>query len=877
MKKYIAEEISTPIFLPKILSIEEFILVISELRKIDTTELVFRLFDVYNQTGIKDKDDFLTFNRWATTLLADFDELDRYLVDADAIFDYLTAIKRIQAWDNQDHKSDLVTGYINFTKSFKELYSNLRRNLLEDKLSYQGLRYEIATKRLPLYIEKSKDNPHIFIGFNGLNMAENQIIQKLLESTNSEVYWDLDTYFLHDTLHDAGYFIRQHLKNWAYFSTNTLHGLSSDYLDTKYIEITGIPKNISQAKYVGNLLSQLAKTAFNQPVALVLADETLLPAIINSLPINIGPVNITMGFPLEKTSTANFFEILLDFYDARTNSGWYFEDVLRLFSHPITKTLFNNPTTAHKVAHTIHKNNYVFLSPSHLKKLFEEYNDDLERFLILEPNSKSFVETSLNILTILKNHFAKHPNLIEQESLFLFSKIFNQISDYIQKRAYLDNFKTLKGLMVELVSIEKLNFKGNPTSGLQIMGMLESRTLDFETVIMTSVNEGILPAGKSNNSFIPYDVKKEFSMPTFKDKDAVYAYHFYRLIQRAKTVYLTYNTESDVLEGGERSRFITQLLTDENIKHNVRHQIASPSIPIRAPKDISIVKSQRLVEDLKSIALSGFSPTSLSNYIRNPYTFYQKNVLKIKETENVEETMAYNTFGTIIHDVLEVLLKPFVGQIMTEENLLATKKSIPQVTKQNFVKTFSDQNLDSGQNLIAFNVIKTYISNVIDFEIAQSKTKQIKLIALEHNLKIELNISELPFPIFLKGKLDRIDEVDGQVRIIDYKTGNVTSSELELTAIEQVIVSKNKSKAFQLLCYGLMCQKFDGLTNIQAGIFPIKKMKSGMLNFAIKPSPRAAVKNRLIDMDVIHRFEEALKGLILELFDTTIPFTDTGD
>jgi hypothetical protein len=459
------------------------------------------------------------------------------------------------------------------------------------------------------------------------------------------------------------------------------------------------------------------------------------------------------------------------------------------------------------------------------------------------------------------------------EQLYHIYKITNQVEEHFKNYNFIVNLKSLKSLFFELLSSETLDFRGNPTQGLQIMGMLESRVLDFETVIITSVNEGILPSGKSNNSFIPYDVKQEFGLPTYKEKDAIYTYHFYRLLQRAKNVYLIYNTEPDVLEGGEKSRFINQLLTDENINQHVTHTIAAPSIRPNKEKDNSVIKSPLLLKELKLLAYKGFSPTSLSNYIRNPLDFYRKSILRINTADEVEESIALNTFGTIIHDSLEDLYRPFIGQVLSSESLSSLKNKAPVAIEKNFAKSNPTVDLSKGRNLIIYNVIIKYLNDFIDNEIAQVKKHEIKLLGVEESLKIQLDIPELDFPIILKGKIDRIDMIDGQLRIIDYKTGNVSSSEIEIIDWDELLVDKKYNKASQLLCYALMYRNSGNTSSIEAGIISIKKLSSGLLRFATKSSQRGS-KNYLIDNEVLSMFQVQLKKLILEIFNPDIPFIE---
>src|SRR5690606_5360394 len=308
----------------------------------------------------------------------------------------------------------------------------------------------------------------------------------------------------------------------------------------------------------------------------------------------------------------------------------------------------------------------------------------------------------------------KSKNLLALEYLYRFNQIFNELQRYNLKYNLISNSTTLYYLYRELLSSETLDFKGEPLQGLQIMGMLESRVLDFETVIISSVNEGILPAGKSTNSFIPFDVKLENGLPTYKEKDAVYTYHFYRLLQRAKNVYIIYNTEPDVLNGGEKSRFITQLQI-ENI-HNVKHSIVVPKVEVAQKKFKIIKKTEGVMTRLQQIASNGFSPSSLTNYIRNPLDFYYQKVLKIQSFEDVEETVAANTLGSVIHQTLEDFYTPYKGQMLTEAHLKKMKTLINDSVSLHFKSFYKEGDMTKGKNLIILEVAKRYISNFINKE-----------------------------------------------------------------------------------------------------------------------------------------------------------------
>jgi len=375
------------------------------------------------------------------------------------------------------------------------------------------------------------------------------------------------------------------------------------------------------------------------------------------------------------------------------------------------------------------------------------------------------------------------------------------------------------------LSSETLDFQGEPLQGLQLMGMLESRVLDFETVIISSVNEGVLPAGKSNNSFIPFDVKLENKLPTYKEKDAVYTYHFYRLLQRAKNVYILYNTEADVLTGGEKSRFITQL--DLEKTHEIHHQIIAPQVPsIEIPLNV-VKKTDALLTQITKVAHDGFSPSSLTNYIRNPIDFYYQKVLKIRDHVDVEETVAANTLGTVVHNTLEDFYKPLIGHFLKLETIKDLKSIIEKTVRYHFKNEYKEGDISKGKNLIIFEIAKRYVSNFLDLEIKALKSGDaIKIIAIEANNHITIDIDELDFPIRIRGKVDRVDTCNGVTRIIDYKTGHVKHNHVEIVNWEDITTDYKKySKSFQVLTYAYMMQKSKMINlPVEAGIISYPKI-----------------------------------------------------
>ena len=872
LKKALSKKANTTIQSPDVYSIEEFIEIVAGISYANNTQQLFELYQAYLETGTYEKESFDSFLNWGQTILQDFNEIDRYLVDAKKLFSGLVAVQELNHWSLSADKTEMMENYLNFWKHLEPLYEKFTAALLAKDIGHQGLVYRKAYEHLDNYINKV-EKTHIFLGFNALNNAESNILQSMLNA-KSHIYWDIDPYFLNDKLHDAGLFIRQHQNSWDFYRRNKLKGLSSYYLTNKRIEVIGVPKNVSQAKYVGNLLNkiQIDNPDSLKSTAVILGDENLLNPILNSVPSSISAVNITMGQNLEDTQLASFFKGLLELHEVKNKKGWFYKDFMNFLSHSYTTALLNTAEIdVEKLTSTIKSHNWLYINEEILKS-FGATNSRANALLFnnFDSDAAQFIERCIRLTLLLKEVFSNQNNNLLLEQLFKFYNLFNQIKSLISSYSFVKNPRSLKILFEQLLSLETLDFQGDPLEGLQIMGMLESRNLDFETVIITSVNEGILPSGKSNNSFIPFDLKIEHGLPTYKEKDAVYTYHFYRLLQRAKQVYLIYNTEPDALEGGEKSRLITQLLTDEN-RNDITESVATPLLqPITVEKE-EVIKSEVLLKNIADCGQRGLSPSSLSNYIRNPIDFYKRSILNIEDIAIVEETIAANTFGTIVHDTLEELYTPFVGVVLSKSILETAKAKIQNTVHSNFKKSYLDGDISTGKNYLSYHVIIKYIQDFIDLEIRELEHHTIKIIGLETKLNLELKVPGINTPILLKGKLDRIDEFDGIKRIIDYKTGKVERRNVEIIDWENLIADYQYSKAFQLLCYSYMYSQAYPTETLQAGIISLKNLKEGILVFAKKESVRGS-KQLIIDSKILLEFESILHQLILEIFNPQITF-----
>ncbi|MFI1744635.1 PD-(D/E)XK nuclease family protein [Thalassobellus sediminis] len=882
LKHQLSKTTNQTIFSPEIISIEEFVEELSKLKTVSNTELLFEFYNSYTKLTKKEKQDsFESFSKWAQILLQDFNEIDRYLIPQDKIFNYLSAIQDLKHWSLEEEKTEFVKNYLSFWNKLYNYYNHFTEALLNQKIGYQGLIYRQAVNNLKTYINNNSEKQHVFLGFNALNTAEETIIQELLENKLAKTYWDIDAVFINNPKHDAALFTREHKTNWKHFENNPFNWVTTNYSKEKNISIFGIPKNIGQAKYIGSLLKSIEKENKSlQNTAVILGDENLLIPVLNSIPKNIEALNITMGFPLKNIPLSSLFEALFHIHKNQSNT-FYYKDVVNILSHQFIRPLFliDDVDYSSQIIETIDANNIVYLTTVRLKQIAKKSNKIID---LLFSNWETSIGLALKncsqlILTI-KNYLDsdKDSNILSLEYLFRFNELFNELIRLNTDYNHIKDVSTLFSIYKELLSSETLDFQGEPLQGLQIMGMLESRVLDFETVIISSVNEGVLPSGKSNNSFIPFDVKIENSLPTYKEKDAVYTYHFYRLLQRAKNVYILYNTEADILTGGEKSRFITQLEL-EGI-HHINHQIITPQVPVITPTLNVVEKTPDLQLKLKELAEKGFSPSSLTNYIRNPIDFYYQKILKIREHNDVEETVAANTLGTVVHNTLEDFYKPLIGSFLSVEIIKNLKKDIDKTVTHHFSDVYKEGDITKGKNLIIYEIAKRYVSNFLDMEIKELKAgNEIKILAIELENRVQIDIPELDFPVILTGKVDRVDAYNGITRIIDYKTGRVEQNKVEVVNWEDINTDYTKySKSFQILTYAYMMQlSKDVNLPIEAGIISFKNLSAGFLKFAKKDKPgNYAKKDTLITNETLDNFYKELKHLILEICNINIPFTE---
>lgn len=876
----IEENISETVFAPNICSIQELAERISEIHSLDSIEQLFGFYNVYSQVSDKvERQSFEQFVPWAKVLLKDFSEIDAYLLQPDKILQYLKNIKDIEHWSLSEKRTEIIEKHLKFWSLLPKFYNTFYDYQIQKKAGYQGLIYREAVNKITDFSAKNNQEFFVFVGFNAFMPSEEKIIQYLLKENQAKIYWDIDKSFLEDSHNQAGYFVRNIKSSWKYYNSNPFEWISDEFSKEKNIHIIGTAKSVGQAKVVGQIIEKQTREnpdSLNK-TALVLSEKSLLIPVLYALPENVNSLNITLEYSARNNPIQFLINRLFKMHTyAKSRKGeaytFYYKDVLEILSNPFVEPF----TGTNEVVNVVKTNNFTFLTH---QKLYELNKNKTEFFTLIfdkwSDDALEVLDRISGILIQIKNNLSKKSDSDKVTLTFVFEihKIINQLKNYFSIAPNVGNIQNLYSIYKQVIDSAEVSFEGEPLSGLQIMGILESRVLDFENVIFTSVNEGKIPFGKTQNSFIPYDVKREFGLPTYRDRDAIYTYHFYRLLSRAKNIYLIYNTEDDGLDGGEKSRFITQLKVEKHPNHTITEEIYNAKLPNVAYHSLKIEKSDLVMQRLKEISEKGFSPSSLSAYVRNPIDFYYQRILKINENKEVEETIEANTLGNVIHNTLEELYKPCISRILTVSDMKQMEDRLEMVLQEKFKEQFKEGDITKGKNLLALESAKRSITNFLRMEkenILQGD--EVVILSLEQKFEEFIEDKRLPYLIKISGFIDRIEKRNGIIRIIDYKTGRVMSNDLTLSDWSDFLGNEKKNKIIQLLSYAFMYEKQANGIPIETGIISFKNLNSGFLPFGFG-EPRKE-KQQIITPEILEKFKEETIFLLLEILDKNIPFEE---
>ena len=857
LKKEILKKISSISVSPQIYSIDDFIEKIADIKEATRTTQLFYLYESY--MNVSDKKDFESYNlfrNWANTLLNDINDIDMGMANDNDVFQNLYEIHKLESISDEYSKNTLA-----FWRMMPKIVSNFKSSLSKNNLSSKGLCHIYAKDNIDIFSNANKEFSFIFLGLNSLSNSEQFIINYLLENNKTKIFWDCDDSFINNKEHEAGYFFRKYMFEWDYYKNNKFNWTHNCLSETKNIFTYETTKQIAQAKTAANLIEEISINGPNKKTVVVLPDQDLLIPLVSSLPESIKNLSMSISNSVTNMQLSIFASNFFEMYGRLKNKSFYYKDVLNLLSDRfLRKSNKKLIESFEKIKSNIVRQNMVYVNSSYITELIND-----------KKTNKLFNCTELDILDVLNDCICVFElNIKENSFLEQSSKIkatLQIIKNFNTKHKFKISFRSLKDFFLDIVKNQSISFYGDPTNNIHIMGLLESRGLDFDNVIICSANEGVLPSNNFHSSLIPFDLRKKHNLTTIIEDDARTSYDFYHLLLRATNIHLIYNSVSEGVDTGEKSRFIHQLELIESPNHNIQHIISHYPFNPSDNEPEKFEKTDTLITRLNQIAESGFSPSSLNRYIDNPINFFDEYVIGIRSNEKVNEFPEAKGIGIIFHNTMDKIYKPFEGKKIDPKKLKSSLNRIDKLLDHEFINEYGKK-YERGKNIIIYKVLKDTIKKLIKTDINKiSKGIELKIIDIESKLEVDLVTEKSKIKYKLKGTVDRIQSENGNIKIIDYKTGSFESYKLSFKNYQDLI-DKKKKEAFQLLCYCMMYSRSNKKKqNLNAGIISFKNINLGLIT--LKKSKTENYNN--IELD---NFKLILDNIIEEIFDPNISFSE---
>lgn len=869
-------------FLPQVMAIDELIAQLGGLEIVQNEFLLFELYKIHEKIGGAERkyqtfEDFISFG---DLMMGDFSEIDQYMVDARMIFDNVYALKHIGEWDISGKPlTEFQQHYLDFYRSLYQYYTELRQKLLPEGKAYSGMAYRKVAEEIGTLADGCPYSAVYFVGFNALSRCEERIIGEYVRRGIGHLLTDSDTYYLEpNQVDEAGYFLNKHMQEFPELKPE---GPSNFGVGKRKITIVDCPENILQCKYTGQLLASHPEWLAHEEAectAVVLADEKLLIPTLNALPDNPKGynVNITMGYAYADSMAHALVVKVFSLFRQHSARGYYHTDVVEILSDRFIGQLLESPGLRRKVEYLMRKESHIRCNGAEIADLLRRSSaKDEARVDFLFPDEVPLPDGCLATLRQLAKMIVGsgmlETNPKERQAFGSLAEILDNLDEMLAR--YPDtvaNTDTLEKIYSRIAARHSISLIGEPLSGLQILGMLETRNLDFKRVILLSTNEGILPGGRGGNTLIPLFLKSEAGLPTYVEKDNVYAYHFYRLLQRAEEVYLLFSSESEGMGKGEASRFIKQVENELAPKFGieVKHiSVKTDTALAGTASKAEVEKSDAIMLRIAEMGKNGLSPTSFCDYIDCPLKYYYTRVLKVDDDDNIDEDLDASQLGSRIHAVLETIYRPHLNQPLRAEVMEDALKKLPQLMDEAFKELYSGGRNTEGRNRFLFSVAESQIKHILQQEKTRIE-KGARLIVRGVEEKIE-NYAITP-TANLKGTIDRVDEQDGCLRIIDYKTGSLKKEEITYNADSKAM----PNKWLQLMWYALLyCRTAHPSGIVKSGIYPLRNLRSDVRlatwDNGDGQDPEAITPEKL-DL-----FESLLREKVEELTDSTVAFSAT--
>ncbi|WP_373709942.1 PD-(D/E)XK nuclease family protein [Kaistella sp.] len=822
--------------LPNFFTIEDLIKDIADKQPVQGIALWLFSFEVYRQ--IQPSEDFANFLKWFPTILKDWDDILKFSDSDKAVLEYMFDDEQIKNWsENLEVREDgSLRKFLNFWQRMNLFLPLLKQKLNEKNWATSGMVHESAKNKIEDYTQKT-DWKFVFCGFNAFTPVEEKLVRNLMQWDKAQCFFQADEYYINDERQEAGKFLRI-IKTWKEFTeTRNFNWIENDFAQSKNVKVYEVSGNITQAKVLPEIFAEINDEDLSK-TAVVLLDENLLPTCLDAMS-SVEHLNITMGFPLKNLGFSNAMKQLfyLQKQLEKKDSSYYYNDVLSVLEELPNEEIDQQIIVDFKAK--IEQRNIVYIS----KKQFKELLSELSYFNLFEKPSSvnQFIDELIAFCYQLKY---RELDDILYENISHFEKSFKIIKNQLSPYSFEIKMETLEVLINQLVNSETIDFQGEPLQGLQVMGLLETRLLNFENIILLSTNEGKLPLGNSQNTYLPFDVRQNFHLHTFLENDSIYAYHFYRLLQDSQNVHLLFNALSSGVNTGEKSRFITQIEIEDK-HHEIEHIIIENSSEPINKQIIQIEKSTSVLQKLEEWK-KRVSPSHLTSFIYNPVDFYLTKILGTRETSEIEEELSQRSYGNLVHYALQIIYEKHLGKNLSVKDLEFSNQQLIEVMNQAILKLNHQTDFyEKGMNYIHKSIAERVVRTILEVDkklIDDGNT--LEIISVEGNFEnVDYYLNEdKTDKVSFYGFIDRIDRLNGKLRIIDYKTAKTKNllikeakKEEDVEKLEQLFFRDDYKQAMQLCIYAYAVLNENKYPDnfVECGIWSFAEANKGVQNLQI--------------------------------------------
>lgn len=900
IRKYLWKELyevyQKPLVSPEVLTMNQLVKKSTSKTILDKTRILIELFKIQLE-DVKSEEDksFDEFITWGEILISDFNEIDLYHLDSTQVFKNLADIKELESWQvDADELTASQKRFLEFWDRLPSYYEKLQKKLIENNTTYSGLAYKELANNIDRLFVKKKEMNFIFAGFNALSQSEKDIVRQLERMGRAEVIIDADKYYLDDNKHEAGSFLRDVKK---YLDVKTLP-FEEDSLVTKSmnIEIVECAQTSGQAKVAATILDGLTKEQIEETL-LLLADESLINAVVNNLPKNINKANITLGLPIKSTAVKTWVELLFSIQENKTRfktTAMYHVDLLKLWNHPFVVSILSQDEikSNQKIEDSIIRNNRIFINADKLElgAKMRSIVDLVSQ--VWNSNWTIALENYRSLNKVIYSNLGEDRSY-EKSLIECFDKSLIDFNNIIVEGLPQMSLRSFRHLFNQHWSKQSVAYHGNPIDGLQIMGLLETRGLDFKRIICLGMNEGKLPPTNPIQTFIPMDLRRYLQLPTPRQKQGIFAHHFYRTLHGCEDLVITYSSAEDVLNGAEPSRYILQLekeLSRRNTNVSIKRSVYTID-NVHEQHTIEIKKTDKIVQRLDELFARSSSPSMLKTYIKCPLDFYFKYVMEFGEADEIEEDIENSTFGTFIHATLEELYTPFAHFTKDGEEVKPTPRPIKSTDVEQMIKEFEKPLTEQfmkhfngdrdaftkGKNYLSYrmahDLVKSYLKSEVEFLSQQSEPVNILSLERKYNAKIDVDVYGVKKLVNLVGYIDRIDKVGEKVRVVDYKSGVVRPGDVKYLGSRSKVEDKelgsiqNSKHVLQLLQYAFMYYN-------EHNVIPESSIVSFVSN---QFQPFILDTDKFEIEDQVKKFPTFIGMLLEEIYDPEHPFVHADE